>query len=1069
MNEEVLYGTIFRRIAVPMFVLRVDSEGDLVFCCINVAFEDATGLRQGDVVGKRPEEVDLFGEDTAALRAYCRRCVEDSEIVMCDLTVAALGQERSRPLLLNPVHDEEGKIALVVGSLAGTLHFQQARDAVRESALRYREVFENISDCIFVLDVTPDGRFRFAEVNPADERSMGYSASEVCGKLVEETVPAELARQITANYRRCLDAGSLITYYEELALPRGRRSFNTTLIPIRDAAGDIRRILGVARDITGQERAENELRESRDLLRAVIDAAPTAIVGLDLDGNVRSIWNPAAERMLGWSAQEAMGRPLPSVPAERQEEFAAFRDRIHRGLTIEGVEVRRQKSDGTPIDYSVYASPLRDAEGKPAGNVAVLVDMTERRQAEDALRDSEHEKTILNRIANIFLTVPDEAMYGEVLAVVLEVMESRFGLFGYIGEDGGLVVPSLTREVWNGCQVPDKSIIFPPDSWGHSLWGRAIREKKAFCSSGSFRTPEGHIAIDSFLTVPIVSGGETLGLVSVANKQGGHSEKDKDLLERIARWISPVLHARLQRDVHERRRIAAEAALRESEQNYRLLINHAQEAIFIVQDEVVKFPNPRTLEMSGCTAEELAQTPFISFVHPADKEGVLEGYAMLLEGRRRPEVRPFRIVNRSGKEIWVQLTAATIVWDTKPGVLCLLRDVTEAKRLEAQFVQVQKMEAVGRIAGGVAHDFNNMLTAIIGTTELAMASVGPTDPLYEDLQEIDQVARRSADLTRQLLAFARKQTIAPKVMNLNDAVLGMLEMLRRLIGEDIDLAWMPGADLWAVKVDPSQIDQILANLCVNARDAIGGVGKVTIETGNVDIDEAYCAGHPGFVSGEHVLLAVSDDGGGMDEETRAHVFEPFFTTKGMGRGTGLGLATVYGIVKQNEGFVNVYSELGLGSTFKIYLPRHEAVPGDTQADRAVTPPRGGTETVLMVEDEKSVLNLGKRILTKLGYRVLIAMTPEKAIRLVEEYPGDIHLLITDVVMPQMNGRVLAERLVAIKPSLKCLYMSGYTANVIVHRGVLDDGVHFLQKPFATDDLASKVREALDEELTRSGQ
>ena len=255
MDEAALYDTIFRRIAIPMFALSVDAQGELVFRSLNVAFEDATGLREGDVIGKRLEDVpDLLGEDAAALQAYCRRCLEAGEIVMCDVAFGATGQEWSRPLLLNPVRDEAGKIALVVGSLAGTRHFQQARDAVRESALRYREVFENISDCIFVLDVTPEGRFRFAEVNPADERSMGYSAAEVCGRLVEETVPAELAGKITANYRRCLETGSIITYYEELALPRGTRSFDTTLIPIRDAAGSIRRILGVARDITGQER-----------------------------------------------------------------------------------------------------------------------------------------------------------------------------------------------------------------------------------------------------------------------------------------------------------------------------------------------------------------------------------------------------------------------------------------------------------------------------------------------------------------------------------------------------------------------------------------------------------------------------------------------------------------------------------------------------------------------------------------------------------------------------------------------------------------------------------------------
>jgi two-component system cell cycle sensor histidine kinase/response regulator CckA len=291
-----------------------------------------------------------------------------------------------------------------------------------------------------------------------------------------------------------------------------------------------------------------------------------------------------------------------------------------------------------------------------------------------------------------------------------------------------------------------------------------------------------------------------------------------------------------------------------------------------------------------------------------------------------------------------------------------------------------------------------MLTVIIGNTEMALMDVASSDPLYARLQNVDNAARRSADLTRQLLAFARKQTISPKVLNLNDTVSGMLEMLRRLIGEDIDLAWRPWAELWPVMMDPSQIDQVLANLCVNARDAIAGVGKVTVETGNIALDEDYCATHPDFIPGEYVLLAVSDDGCGMDQETRAHLFEPFFTTKGVGKGTGLGLATVYGIVKQNDGFINVYSEPGQGTTFKIYFPRHKAEPAGALVETAAETPPGGRETVLMVEDEKAILDLGKSILEKLGYAVLIAKTPGEAIRLVEEHTDDIHVVLADVVL-----------------------------------------------------------------------
>jgi nitrogen-specific signal transduction histidine kinase/CheY-like chemotaxis protein len=398
------------------------------------------------------------------------------------------------------------------------------------------------------------------------------------------------------------------------------------------------------------------------------------------------------------------------------------------------------------------------------------------------------------------------------------------------------------------------------------------------------------------------------------------------------------------------------------------------------------------------------------------------------------------------------------------------RDITERKRseedrqrLQAQLLQAQKMESVGRLAGGVAHDFNNMLTAILGHAELAMRRCTPSEPIHADLKVIEKSVHRSADLIRQLLAFARKQTVAPKVLDLNDTLTGMLKMLRRLMGEDIDFAWMPGADLWPVKIDPSQIDQLLANLCVNARDAIDGVGKVTIETQNTAFDASYCATHADLVFDEYVMLAVSDDGCGMNKDVIDQLFEPFFTTKEVGRGTGLGLAMVYGIVKQNEGFINVYSEPGKGTTFKIYLPRFAGEAVEPMVANVAETPTGRGETVLLVEDEATILTLGQAMLERLGYKVLTAGTPGEAARLAEAYAGEIQLLITDVVMPEMNGRDLADLLSAVKPRLKCLFMSGYTSNVIAHHGFLEEGVQFLQKPFSLHDLAAKVRKALERE------
>jgi nitrogen-specific signal transduction histidine kinase/ActR/RegA family two-component response regulator len=408
-------------------------------------------------------------------------------------------------------------------------------------------------------------------------------------------------------------------------------------------------------------------------------------------------------------------------------------------------------------------------------------------------------------------------------------------------------------------------------------------------------------------------------------------------------------------------------------------------------------------------------------------------------------------------------------------MVAFMRDITERKRAEqererlnAQLQQAQKMESVGRLAGGVAHDFNNMLSVILGNLDLALSEMDTTDPLRYELDEARGAASRSVDLTRQLLAFARKQTVTPRVVDINVTVAGMLKMLQRLIGEDINLRWKPEPDLWPVRIDPSQVDQVLANLCVNSRDAIGGVGGVAIETGHRTITESDRIDRPEFVPGDYVMIGVSDDGAGMDKEVLSHLFEPFYTTKAQGQGTGLGLATVYGIVKQNDGFIDAYSEPGQGTTFHVYLPRYlgsaerllrAARPIDARASEDALA-RGG-ETILVAEDEPGILALTAKMLERPGYTVICASTPGEAMRLAKEHAGRIDLLITDVVMPEMNGRDLAKSLLALYPNMKLLFMSGYTADVIAHRGVLDDGVHFIQKPFLAQALEEKVREALD--------
>jgi len=392
-------------------------------------------------------------------------------------------------------------------------------------------------------------------------------------------------------------------------------------------------------------------------------------------------------------------------------------------------------------------------------------------------------------------------------------------------------------------------------------------------------------------------------------------------------------------------------------------------------------------------------------------------------------------------------------------------DITERKRaeeekakLESQLLQAQKMESVGRLAGGVAHDFNNMLSVILGYAALMKSKLPAGDPLMNNVLEIEQAGLRSRDITRQLLAFSRKQIIAPRPVNVNNLLTATQTTIARLIGEDIDLHFFPEKDLGTIKIDPSQVDQIIMNLAVNARDAMPGGGTLTLETENVHLDEAYCRQHLGSTPGNYVLLAVSDNGAGMDRDTLSHVFEPFFTTKEIGKGTGLGLATVYGIVKQNGGFINIDSGPERGTMFKIYFPR---IKEEEQIEKTVEAPfSSGTGTILLVEDDAMVRGVTAALLEEIGYTVLIAKTPLEALAICEKKDTAIDLLLTDVVMPEMKGPELRHRINDIRPGIKVLFMSGYTANVIVHHGVLEEGVRFIHKPFSMQDLAGKVRDAI---------
>ena len=513
---------------------------------------------------------------------------------------------------------------------------------------------------------------------------------------------------------------------------------------------------------------------------------------------------------------------------------------------------------------------------------------------------------------------------------------------------------------------------------------------------------------------------------------------------------------------------AREEALRQSQEKYRRIVDTSNEGIWMLDEKQrISFVNNRLSERLGYQPEEMIGLELKSLLFEED----FQDHTKRMQDRQQGVAEQYerRWKHRNGQAIWT-IVSATPIFDDRSqfkGSLAMLTDITKRKlaeeektKLEYQLNQAQKIESIGQLAGGVAHDFNNMLGVILGHAELAMMKAEPSNPLIHDIEEIRTAAKRSADLTRQLLTFARKQTIAPRVLNLNETIAGMLNMLQRLIGENIHLSWNPATNPWSVKMDPVQIDQILANLCVNARDAISGIGKISIETQNCSLSESDKKFHPDVLPGDYVRLSVSDDGHGIEKDILPNIYEPFFTTKEFGQGTGLGLSTVFGAVKQNQGFIEVASELRQGTTFHIYLPRKQATA--TPVPEAATKPlRGGTETVLLVEDDQMLLNLVKVMLEESGYTVLSALDIDTAITLAKEHSDPIHLLLTDMIMPEMNGRDLKDILQVIRPEMKVIFMSGYTADIIAKQGVIEEGVHFLQKPLSFDLLTAKVREVLD--------
>ncbi len=751
--------------------------------------------------------------------------------------------------------------------------------------------------------------------------------------------------------------------------------------------------------------------ENRRLLTDLIDNSGTSIFIKDCEGSYLLV-NRKWEEVTGLERDSMLGKTDAELfPAENARQFRENDLRVIETGSVLVIE----ECLAMPAGQRHFISskfPLINDQGTLAGLCTVSTEITQRKRMEAALRRSEAlQRKLLYNIGDVIVIIDREG-------VNCYQSPNIEKMFGWNPEE------VVGTSIWDRVHPEDlenaknffKWFIQQPD---------AVKtiESRYLCKDGSYKWVE--FTGSNLLEDPDVQG------------------------------VLGNFH-----DIMERKQ--AEQRLRDSEERFKALHNASFGGIGIHDKGVILDCNQGLAEMTGYSLEELMGMNGMLLIAEKSRDYVMEN---ILSGYEKP-YEAFGL-RKDGTEFPMRLEARNIPYKGKTVRTVEFRDLTEVKRaeeerkkLEAQLAQAQKMESVGRLAGGVAHDYNNMTSVILGYTELALEMVDPSDALHANLRKIHRAAKRSSDITRQLLAFARKQTIAPKIHDLNKIVEQMFKMLRHLIGEDIHLAWIPQSGCWSVKIDPTQMEQVLANLCVNARDAIAGVGAITIETCMVTVDKPFCADHPGLNPGQFVRLTVSDNGCGMNQETLAHIFEPFFTTKDATQGTGLGLATVYGIVKQNNGFINVQSEPGKGTSIEIYLPRHtgEAEEILTEPEAEISPGKG--ERVLLVEDEPVIREMCQHLLETLRYQVLCADTPREALRLAGEDNGHIHLLITDVVMPGMNGRELAHALNATHPETKTLFMSGYTADVIANRGVLEKEVQFIQKPFSIKDFSAKVRETL---------
>lgn len=906
-------------------------------------------------------------------------------------------------------------LLLALIALGGFIYTYFEEVSRKEKAATERfmsNIFASIQDGICIL-----GRdLQILKVNPVLEKWFVH-ALPLEGKKCYEVFWGRTEPCEECSSRRTLETGETAEKIIPKLAAGGKAVgwLDLYSFPLQDAdTGKIKGVIKYIRDITAWKRAEESLLREKDFITALFETVAALVLVLDPQGRIVRL-NQAFEATTGYTLPELKGKHFWDylvIPEDLEKARARFQDPQTHRFPVEGQKYLLTK-DGERRLIAWSDTTLFNKQGAVEYIISTGIDITARTKAEALLRESEE------RYKTLFDSAPDAILImeaqGEEAGQIVAANPAAAQMHGY--------PESVILDLNITALDPAASVAPYNGGMPRILAGEWITEEITHQRQDGTRFP---VEIHA-------------GLMEMENR--------KYILA-------------FDRDISARK--GREEALREAHQKQEALIQASPLAIFVMDPEGrVRLWNPAAERMFGWEEKEILgrRSPGVPEDRVEECRGLLK---RVLNGESLNGIE-LRRRKKDGSPIDISVFTAPLLdaGGRITGIVVMNTDITESKRLKEQLLQAQKMEVVGRLAGGVAHDFNNLLTAINGYSELVLSYMEPDNPLRQDVAEIRKAGDRAASLTRQLLAFSRKQMLQPKVLDLNQVMENMGKMLERLIGSDIHLAIKLDASLGRVMADPGQIEQVILNLAINARDAMPRGGRLTIATANVDLEESYARGHMDVQPGPHVLVKVSDTGCGLDPETRSRIFEPFFTTKEMGKGTGLGLSTVYGIIKQSGGHIAVQSKPGKGATFKIYLPRiDDAMEPDSLASQALED-YGGQETILLVEDEDGVRQLLSTVLKRQGFTVLEARHGVDALDLSARHEGPIHLVLTDVVMPEMGGLELAQRLQPLHPGAKVLYMSGYAANAKLHQHLAGQEIYYLQKPFETIGLLQRVRQLLD--------